>query len=611
MDYKTLFRLLCILTLALVGTPAVAAPLDNSANGKIDEAINVHYLATNFDKAEGLLKGTLKACGDKCSASVKARAWMYIGIVRGAGKQDLEGAAAAFMEAVALDPNVALDRDLSTPELQELFAETAGAGAGGTTDTEDVPLLDDGAGSASAAMGAGAMVCTPDVTEVETRRPIPVACTSDQPVSRVVLYYKEFGAGSWSKQNMGKSGDAWLATIPCSATGIQGTLAWYVVASSSSGEPSDSYGSEMAPVEVSLVNSTAEPAPSYPGQQPPARCMDLAECPEEMRGTPACPGSGGEAGGGGGWGDSCQANSDCQRDLACIDGTCESAPACETDDDCSGGACVNSVCSYGDDGVSAPGPKNFFGIQVGWDLAQMSGSGTCNPFVDNDYACYVGDSRYEAPAFKYPMGSMFPSTTPSTYHNPLSPDYDPRQSGVIGSTLAPSTIRVMLTYERMLSENIGLEGRAGAAFGGSPEAGLFDQLHLEARGKYWFSGTGPGLRLFGILGAGLGQVDAKKAITVAEYGGFVPDANDPNQFVPNPAGDDSPTYQLYCEPYANPRCFLPVTAYKSLGAAFVTGGVGAFLNLGGHGPSVEVNGRIMFPQSGFVVQPTGGWVVGF
>ena len=73
-------RLLCLLlTLAL---PASAQfTRDNAANKKIDEAINEHYLATDFDKAEGVLTGTVTACGDKCSPQVIARAWMYVAMV--------------------------------------------------------------------------------------------------------------------------------------------------------------------------------------------------------------------------------------------------------------------------------------------------------------------------------------------------------------------------------------------------------------------------------------------------------------------------------------------------------------------------------------------------
>ena len=98
-------RLLCLLlTLAL---PASAQfTRDNAANKKIDEAINEHYLATDFDTAEGVLTGTVTACGDKCSPQVIARAWMYVGIVRGSGKNDQAGAKEAFQKAIGIDPQV-------------------------------------------------------------------------------------------------------------------------------------------------------------------------------------------------------------------------------------------------------------------------------------------------------------------------------------------------------------------------------------------------------------------------------------------------------------------------------------------------------------------------
>ena len=97
--------LLKLITAALVVFAAAtvsAAPRDAAATKKIDEAINVHYLATDFDKAEATLTGTINACGDKCSGSVIAKAWMYVGIVRGSGKNDLKGAKEAFQKACLL-----------------------------------------------------------------------------------------------------------------------------------------------------------------------------------------------------------------------------------------------------------------------------------------------------------------------------------------------------------------------------------------------------------------------------------------------------------------------------------------------------------------------------
>ncbi|HEX6272671.1 MAG TPA: hypothetical protein VFZ53_06525, partial [Polyangiaceae bacterium] len=65
--------------LSLLALPAQAQfTRDAAANKKIDEAINQHYVATDFEKAEGVLLGTINACADKCSPAVFGKAWMYV-----------------------------------------------------------------------------------------------------------------------------------------------------------------------------------------------------------------------------------------------------------------------------------------------------------------------------------------------------------------------------------------------------------------------------------------------------------------------------------------------------------------------------------------------------
>src|SRR5258708_39468108 len=77
-------RLLCLALITFFTLPALAQfTRDNAASKKIDEAINEHYLATDFDKAEAVLTGTINACADKGSPGGLAKAWMYGGIVRG------------------------------------------------------------------------------------------------------------------------------------------------------------------------------------------------------------------------------------------------------------------------------------------------------------------------------------------------------------------------------------------------------------------------------------------------------------------------------------------------------------------------------------------------
>jgi hypothetical protein len=193
-------RFFALLFCLAVSSTANAAPLDKAANKKIDEAINTHYLGTDFQKAIGVLEGTVEACGEKCSSAVLARAYMYIGIVRGAGLQDKAGAEEAFATALALDPNVTLDKDLATDELVELF-ESSGGGS-----IESAAPQESEEPSAIAISGGDGLECEPIVAELEVRRPVPVSCRGSQPATKAVLYYKEFGAPSYSKVTMSLSG---------------------------------------------------------------------------------------------------------------------------------------------------------------------------------------------------------------------------------------------------------------------------------------------------------------------------------------------------------------------------------------------------------------------
>ncbi len=51
---------------------------------------------------------------------------MYVGIVRGSGKNDQAGAKEAFQKALGTDPTVKLDTQLATPETQKTFEGLGG-----------------------------------------------------------------------------------------------------------------------------------------------------------------------------------------------------------------------------------------------------------------------------------------------------------------------------------------------------------------------------------------------------------------------------------------------------------------------------------------------------
>jgi hypothetical protein len=307
-DLLGVMVLLCSITVGV--TARAAGEGDADAEKSIKQAISGDYLATRFDSAEATLIEVSK-CGEPCSPAVMAKAWMYVGLVRIVGKNDVAGARVAFAEALKADPQAQLDADLETPEARSLWQEVQANPAAATEPPKPTVL--------------GGMQCTPVVREVQTRRPVPVACSSDQPATRAELKYREFGSTQWHTVQMGSAGGKWLGTIPCSATDLQGKLSWYVNAIDPSGELIDNYGAQRQPVEMQVVESTSEPAPAYPDQDPPTRCGAASECPPEMLGTPACPGTikpdptrgNKEAG------ERCQNSSQCSTGLDCVSGECQ------------------------------------------------------------------------------------------------------------------------------------------------------------------------------------------------------------------------------------------------------------------------------------------------
>ena len=337
-------RLLCLALFTFFTLPAFAQyTRDDAATKKIDEAINEHYLATDFDKAEQVLTGTINACGDKCSPAVIGKAWMYVGIVRGSGKNDQAGAKEAFQKALGSDPATKLDTQLATPETQKTFNDLGGVGAvAAAAVAAPAAAADDGAGD------KGGVKCTPDVRELQTLRPIPLECTTDEEAASMEIRYKPFGSDEWKSVKMKKIGDAFRGEVPCEATGSAGTLKLYVRAKDAAGESVDSFGSKAKPIEfMSSENTTATP-PSYPGEPAPARCMAKEECPPDFPGCQAGPARGSK-----GLGVACDNTNECKSGLLCGgEGTCESPAACETNADCDSGVCTDNKCGPSEDSAS-------------------------------------------------------------------------------------------------------------------------------------------------------------------------------------------------------------------------------------------------------------------
>ncbi len=617
MNPKLNLRIALIILLTTFSFSAFGAPKDGAALKKIDEAINVHYLATEFDKAEAMLLGVVKACGTGCSGAVIAKADMYIGLVRGCGKQNMAGAKDAFEKAKAADPAVQLDAALATPEVQAEFAKIVGGGAAApATATPTQPA----AGGAEPAEGGG-LNCTPAAGfEIQTRQPIPVSCTPPAGVTKGELNYKSPNGEGFKTIPMKVEGGTLRGQIPCDGVAATGSLKWYVIAQDAKGETIDTLGNELGPQEFNVVAQSNQPAPAYPGGSPPARCgaggaasVEGAECPPGMPGCKS----------GGGWGDSCTPAEKCKKGLYCAAGTCENAPSCETNADCDSGRCSDGFCQMGDTAGGGKYRRIMVGLHFAPDLWVTSTTkDVCGQTstLKGTYACYqAGQSTINTDPAGPDSMAVVPLGTDGGF------------AGNVNSGIAMATMRILASLDYALTPNVTVGGRAGFALRGGPpsikynggdpqQTTKFFPIHAEARAAYWFKPLSiPGIHPYIHLGGGMAQVDGK--VTVQAY------QNNTVSCTLPPAG--APANGCTDVGYGNGKGLRPnnpnppyndkgpqfrsvnYDAWRKMGQGFGTIGGGAIFPLGENG-GVQLNLNIMFmlPSSGTVLEPSIGYVIG-
>jgi hypothetical protein len=555
--------ILSVLFVALVTGLAWAAPRDTALRKKIDEAIADHYLATQFDRAEAAIVDEITACGSKCSGPAVARGWMYVGIIRGSGKNDQAGAKEAFVTAVNYDPNVALDEGLATPQTAKTFAAAKKAGGGGR---KKPPKAEPG----GTADPSAKMECSLAAKEVQTRRPIPISCASVEEATKAELRY-EVKEDKWERIKMKKKEGRFQATIPCTATKKAGSLRFYVRAQDSEGTAVDSFGNKSEPVEIEIVKETDEEAPAFPDDDAPRRCSKSA------------------AGGKGGEDDEEEEEEEPQ---SCID-----------DGECKSGKCTDGTCEKGekedDDTPKGPAAQNWLGLHVAYDFAIVGGADVCSQESQRDkgFVCFYKD------------------TEDQYLFNP-----QPRVANNISTGLAPATFRVLLSFDRLVTDNITVGGRLGYAFGGGPPSGedqevKFLPYHAELRASYWI-GTKPmakeGFRPYVGISAGAAQVDAKLGVTVGDCGG------QPDGSAPSKPGATLPIDQAFSSACSNDQLAagdkaapLALDVYKKLGKGFGGIHLGAVYALSKNG-GVQLNINVMhfLPTSGQVIEPSLGYVFG-
>jgi hypothetical protein len=432
---------------------------DRSAREKIDAAVSDHYLKMNFGQAEEILLGVVKACEDKCRPATVAKAWMYVGVVRGSGKSNQHSARQAFEEAFALDPEVVLDEALATPDTTTTFRTARQERPAGS---QPVPLIGPSPTSGAAVpaekepLSKAGLVCTPSARDVQTRRPIPVECRTDGEVVRMSLRYQEHGQAAWKTIDMVRSGDNFRGQIPCEATMDSGRINFFIVATDDMGDPVDTLGSKSAPLRFTVDPQSESAPPAYPGEEPPARCEERVLCPPDF-------------------------------------------PGCE-----------DSMSERVEEEAGAPEPPyktDYIGLHFAADIGFISGSNVCSE-ANREFDCFADETPY--PAALPPDVAREPGELGDAYPG----------TG-IGSGASAGTLRAMLSYDHAFADRFSAGVRLGYAFGGGPDTidgRSFLPVHAEARVHYWLTGlSNEGPRPYVHLGGGIAQVDIRKgSVTVRD-----------------------------------------------------------------------------------------------
>jgi len=268
----------------LVSLDAQAEPNDAAALELDTKAIETDYLGTKFDEAEKKLKQAIALCGPKsCSAKVLSQLHRDLGVVYVGGLGKPAEGKAQFAEAIKIDPTITLNPDLTTEEIEAAFKEAKGGGAGAQTPPEQPPTPPVPTPSG----GSGDLVHTPPPEQtVNTPVPIYVELPEGVTAAKVVLQYRPFGASEWKSLEMPKVKKGYGIEVPClDIGGVTGQLKYYIQAFDADNNPVAYAGTRTAPLEVKIKLQLDGEPPHLPGQAPPARCSDAADCPP---GLPGC-----------------------------------------------------------------------------------------------------------------------------------------------------------------------------------------------------------------------------------------------------------------------------------------------------------------------------------
>jgi hypothetical protein len=491
-----------------------ASPEAFAQNAKVEavakalqkKAMEEDYLATEFAKAQDKLEKALAACGtDKCAAPIRAGLRRDLGVVQIGGQIDKEKGIGNFVEAIKLDPAIALDPDLKTKDLDAAFAEAKKRAAGGAA----APVGD-------GSQPSGDFAHTP-AAEQQIRTPIPVYVeySGEEQLAKVIARYKGFGMTEWKTVELKKMGDkGWGGLLPC-ADVQQGTTLYYIQGFNPQNDPVATGGDRNNAYKVPVKREKVAEAPHLPNQPAPPQCADTGDCPPNFPGCKKA-GAGPAAG---------------PAEPTGKDG----GEFCEEDGECRSKECKENKCTEPEGQKQAP--KVWVGIAVGFDYTLVpSADDVCKLLPTNQNQEPVNQQNYyctESGGADYPYRLAGPGDV-------VPPGRGDNNAIVVGTSDKVSgggafgNIRVMASLDYALNLNLLLGARLGYVINTYPgqaakdDGKTFPPIHLELRGTYLFGKDGLLQKVapYGMIGAGISTFDTAVKVSVVEQVANVKTARD-------------------------------------------------------------------------------------
>jgi hypothetical protein len=582
------FRRTRALVFAVAGTLSwagalAAAPKDDAATKLADQAINTDYLTTDFAEAEKKLRSAAALCGAAaCSPKVRARVQRDLGVVLIAGLSRLDDGKRAFIEALQADPNIGLEKALTTPEIEQIFrAAKVGGYAPAARPVAAAPVAaaaaSPAAPAAAPAAAAGDMVHTP-AAEQKALTPVPiyVELPAGAVAVKVVARYKPYGTSEWKTLELRRLGPGYGAEVPCRDVGsTTGDFLYFVQATDATGDVVSMSGSRATPNKVPIKNALTGEPPHLPGVVPPTKCADSADCPPGLPGCPVGKTVAAKA-----WGAGCEQDSECNQGLLCKNGVCDSGEKTDSDEPKSSGKMCDSFagCDAGEtcttdkvcrrDEVAQKPKRVWLSLNIGQDISFVGSQGNVCGSQQNlppeQYTCIDQDG------FAY---RGVPETGGPGTGNAIKG----------GPDLA--TTRIMAGLDFLIADNVTLGARLGYAFGVAPGRPL-SHFHGEARAAFWFgkaSFTHQRVRPFLVVVGGVAEIDNKIDVPILET-------------------------DLRKGLYDTQT----LTVWRQAGVAFAGGGGGVLIPIGaGQGMLAELKVQALFPDVAVAVAPSIGYALGF